>query len=440
MPEKLTDLRVRNAPTRRTRYSILDARESGLELRIHPDGRRVFALRRSVSGRDVRVTIGPYGQEPPAFTLERARTEAAALKLRFRQEGDFRESERSRRAAEQARRQYTINDLADDWLAHAANRLRTSTLTLHTVRINAHIRPAFGDRPVSDVSRSDVREFINTIGEQRAVTANRCAQLLSTLFKFARSELEHDTPNPAADLKPFRETARTRILSDDELRSFWRALHNPAIPPGPQISIALMVALYSCQRIGEIIGARDNELDFQERVWIVPGARTKSGRENHVPLTPKLAGLFRQAQALRRAPTMGRTRRQTLPADAAVFPSPGDLTKPMQRHSASQAMDRLCNNLQWKTTATPHDLRRTGRTLLARERLGVSYEDAERVMSHTTGSAVSRVYIVANFLPEKRRALERLDMELDRIIAGLKIEDADVVEEVCVASARPHQA
>ena len=73
MPEKLTDLRVRNAPTRPTRYSILDASESGLELRIHPDSRRVFALRRSQSGKDVRVTIGPYGAEfSPTRSSERS--------------------------------------------------------------------------------------------------------------------------------------------------------------------------------------------------------------------------------------------------------------------------------------------------------------------------------------------------------------------------------
>jgi integrase len=435
MPEKLTDLRVRNAPTRRTRYSILDAREGGLELRIHPDGRRIFALRRSVRGKDVRVTIGPYGQEMPAFTLERARTEAAALKLRFRQEGDYRESEQAAHAAEQARRRYTIDNLADDWLAHARKRLRTSTLTLHTCRIDAHIRPALGSRPVSDISRSEVREFINTLGEQRAVTANRCAQLLSTLFKFARSELERDIPNPAADIKPFREAPRTRILTDDEIRSFSFGLENPAMPPGARTAIALKIALYSCQRIGEIIGARDNELCFEDRVWIVPGVRTKSGRENHVPLTPKLAALFKQAQALRHAPT-DREKREYVTAERPVFPAPSSFAKPMQRHSASQGMARLCtDHLEWKSAATPHDLRRTGRTLLARERLGVSYEDAERVMSHVTGSPVSRVYIVANFLPEKRRTLERLGIELDRIIAGEKIDDAHNVLDLRAARA-----
>lgn len=435
MSEKLTDFRVRSAPTRGTRYSIVDAKEGGLELRIHPDGRRVFALRRSVEGRDVRVTIGPYGQEMPAFTLERARTEAAALKLRFRQEGDYRESEQVARAAEQARRRYTIDNLADDWLAHAGKRLRTSTLTLHTCRIDAHIRPAFGGRPISDVSRSDVREFINTLGEQRPVTANRCAQLLSTLFRFARSELERDIPNPAADIKPFREAPRTRVLTDDEIRDFSLGLENPAMPPGPQIAIALKIALYSCQRIGEIIGARDNEFHFEDRVWIVPGVRTKSGRENHVPLTPRLAALFKQAQALRRTAT-DRERHDSAGAARPVFPTPSDFALPMQRHSASQAMARLCTDyLEWTTAATPHDLRRTGRTLLARERLAVTYEDAERVMSHVTGSAVSRVYIVANFLPEKRRTLERLGTELDRIIAGEKIEDANNVVDLRTAGA-----
>lgn len=434
MPEKLTDARVRGASPREKRYSILDSKEAGLELRVHPDGRRVFALRRSVNGRDVRVTIGPYGQEPPGFTLERARGQAAALKLRFRNEGDFRENEKLAQAAERERRRYTVDDLATEWLAHASKRLRPSTIALHTVRIDTHIRPAFGKRPLADVSRADVRQLINRLGEDRAVTANRVAQLISGLFKFARTELERDVANPAADLKPFKESARQRVLSDAEIGTLMEALDNPDLPPGPQTAIALKLCVYSAQRSGEIIGARDNELDFAEGVWRVPGERTKSGNPNTVPLTPKLAALFEQARALRPQIKDGETRRP-LPADAPIFPAPGNPTKPMQQHSLSTAMARLCEDLEWigDRSVTPHDLRRTARTILGRERLRIPFEDAERVMSHAFGSAVARTYLVDSFITQKRRALETLGIEIDRIIAGVQVESADNVIELSAA-------
>jgi hypothetical protein len=68
-----------------------------LELRIYPDGRRVFALRRGVAGKDVRLTLGEYGTAPK-LTLEDARARAATLKAKIHAEGDFRERERRARA------------------------------------------------------------------------------------------------------------------------------------------------------------------------------------------------------------------------------------------------------------------------------------------------------------------------------------------------------
>jgi integrase len=407
MPERLTDARVRSAQPKPKRYSIMDTVEPGLELRVQSDGRRIFALRRSVAGRDVRITLGPYGSSPH-LSLDQARGQAAELKVRLRNEGDFRAADRAAREVLPQRRACTVNDLIEAWLLHAEPRLRGSTLALHRHRLDKHVRPAFGDRALEQVSRADVRGLVDNLGEQGLRrTANSVAQLVSRLFRFAGAELGHQMVNPAADLKPFPESARTRVLSDNELAAFCSALDDPDLPPGPPIALVLKIAMYSGQRIGEIVGMRDGELNMQERLWTVPAERTKSGRPNHVPLTTTLIRFIENARDLRGA---------TLLPNAPVFASPRDPTAPMKRMAASQGMARLCRKLEI-APASPHDLRRTARTILSRERLGVSYDDAERVMSHLTGSSVSRVYIVDGFLAQKRRALERLGGELDRILA-----------------------
>jgi integrase len=66
--------------------------------------------------------------------------------------------------------------------------------------------------------------------------------------------------------------------------------------------------------------------------------------------------------------------------------------------------------------AGPHDLRRTGRTMMTSERVGVTYETAERVIAHLVGSAVSRVYDRNEYLREKRAALEAWAREIDRFV------------------------
>jgi integrase len=48
---------------------------------------------------------------------------------------------------------------------------------------------------------------------------------------------------------------------------------------------ALEFLILTAARTGEVIGARWSEIDLKDKVWIVPAARMKSGREHRVPLS-----------------------------------------------------------------------------------------------------------------------------------------------------------
>lgn len=142
------------------------------------------------------------------------------------------------------------------------------------------------------------------------------------------------------------------------------------------------------QRPGEVSGMHDDEIDIDNGLWIIPGARTKVGRDLAVPLSTEAVEVIERARALRQC---------------------GDKAAPIfgiSRMALSQAMRRLCLRINLMS-ATPHDLRRTGRTALTQERLSISHETAERVIGHLVGSSVSRVYDRNAYLREKRIALER---------------------------------
>ena len=52
-----------------------------------------------------------------------------------------------------------------------------------------------------------------------------------------------------------------------------------------QVPAALEFLILTAARTGEVIGARWSQIDFKDKVWIVPAARMKSGREHRVPLS-----------------------------------------------------------------------------------------------------------------------------------------------------------
>jgi integrase len=66
---------------------------------------------------------------------------------------------------------------------------------------------------------------------------------------------------------------------------------------------------------------------------------------------------------------------------------------------------------------TPHDLRRTGATMM--QALGVSLDIIDRCQNHVlAGSKVRRHYLHHDYADEKREAWERLGAELQTILGN----------------------
>ena len=52
--------------------------------------------------------------------------------------------------------------------------------------------------------------------------------------------------------------------------------------------LAMKLSLITAQRIGEVVGLAVSELSLNNSapMWVIPGARTKNGEPNRVPLSP----------------------------------------------------------------------------------------------------------------------------------------------------------
>ena len=123
--------------------------------------------------------------------------------------------------------------------------------------------------------------------------------------------------------------------------------------------------------------------------------------------------LIEEASALARL----RIKRDFQPTDP-IFPSPRDPTKPVERISLTRAMARLTEAAGVKD-ATPHDLRRTGATMMASERISALGEVVARVLNHAPpGLGVTGIYNRHAYVAEKRRALDAWANVLTDIVEG----------------------
>jgi hypothetical protein len=127
--------------------------DDGLELRVSPNGRKVFAQRGTHKRKPYRITLGAWGAKPD-LSLQDARDKAKTA-LVDREAKAVEAKAAAAAEAEAKAAAFTVADLVTAWEKDASLRLRENTLALHRSRIKNYIVPAWGKRPIEAVSCAD---------------------------------------------------------------------------------------------------------------------------------------------------------------------------------------------------------------------------------------------------------------------------------------------
>jgi integrase len=407
----LTDALCRTKPPRKGRLEIADLRQAGLVLRITSNGARSFAyrFRHPHSRKTLRATIGPY----PATTLEAARKRAKDMAA---QVADGTNPIEARNAEREAAPTRTFQALAHRYLKeHAERHKRPRSAEEDRRNLAVHVLPKWAKRDFRATRRADVIELIESIvSAGKHTAANRVHSLISKVFSFA-IDADLLEANPVARLrKRGVEKVGRRVLDDAEIKVFWRGIVLP--PVSRPVGLALRLALLTAARASEIAGARKSEFENldkpeQAAAWLVPGERAKSRIDHLIPLTPLAVKTVKSAIEL------------TSEDDEFLFPSRLNNGGPIDRHSLPVAMTRFAESLKgpvaktWQQEIpTPHDLRRTCNSRLAK--MAIAKEIRDRVLGHISSlrDPESKHYNLYEFEREKRDAFSRWAAEIERII------------------------
>lgn len=384
-------------PVAGRRVEIFDEEVSGLTLRLTPDGVKTWSLMYRHKGRKRRFTLGRY----PDLSLAKARKTAVETRGRVAGGADPAEDKKADRATYGD----TVGGLFDLYKTKAEHRKSWSEVR----RIfETDVLPVWRHRRVQDISRRDIRELVDRKAATAPVMANRILARVSALLSFA---VEHDwiESNPAYRIpKPGEEKSRDRVLTRNELRELWPALHETAAKdddgkPLPRLSStlndALLVMLLTAQRCGEVCRMRWEDVSLDTGWWTIPAADTKNDDAHRVPLTDSVLKILR-----------ARLRRDD---DRYMFSSNGHASVAAR---AKKAAANLSRGLSFKFRA--HDLRRTAASFMAEA--GVDRMHIAHVLNHrsVTRSTVTAIYDRHHYDKEKRAALETWAMELQRIVKG----------------------
>lgn len=249
---------------------------------------------------------------------------------------------------------------------------------------------ALREKPVSEVSTSDVLAVLRPIWREKPETASRLRGRIERILDAAKVEghrqgenparwrghLEHTLPKPGklsrghhpalpyAEVPVFVAALRTRVAASAR---------------------ALEFIILTAARSGEVRGMRASEVDLDSGIWTVPAERMKAGRQHRVPLSRAALDLL--------APRLAVIDRN----DFVFANSRGDMLSDM-------AFKRL--NLRVGVEGiTTHGFRSSFRDW-AGDETDFPREVMEAALAHMVGNEVELAYRRGDALEKRRQLME----------------------------------
>lgn len=391
----LTDKHVRQAPPKDKIYFLSD--DDGLSLKVEPTGLKTWCYRYTdpVTKKRARKSLGYY----PEMQLKQARNERdhkkAFLHIHGIWEGD-----------EVKASTLLFSDVANEWLNFKVkNSLgdnpRCGVLSLSKRCLDNDINPVIGEIPFDEVKRKDLVNVIRKI-EERGVKepVKKACSYLSQIYDYAVA-IGYSDFNIALNLNKVLIKSKIKInypyLKDNELGDFIKSLTD--YNADPIIKKALWLKLYTGVRGAELIQAKAEHFDLDNKLWRIPAIHVKQLRRKAlmgVDVPDYLVPLSDQAiEVVRSALDWSHGERY-------VFASPRKVGQHIHFNSINTLIRRMGYD---KNKLSSHGLRSTMSTILNDSGLFKS-EWIEAQLSHSDKDQTRASYNHAEYIGQRLEMMQ----------------------------------
>ena len=371
----------------------------GLFLQVSATGAKSWVFRFKEAGKLREMGLGPTHTVGLAEARERA-TGCRRLRLDGLDPIELRRTKRLQAKLDNAKA-LTFRQCAEAYIkAHNAGWKNPKHAKQWPSTLSTYVYPIVGALPVQAVDVSLVMKVLEqevhggpddepaSLWTTKAETAGRVRGRIESVLDWATSRNYRQGENPAR----WRGHLENLLPKKAKVR---RVKHHAALPYAEIAAFmielrqqegiaarALEFAILTAARTGEVIGAKWNEIDFAERLWVIPAERMKAGREHRVPLSDATLAVLED-------------RRNVCQADF-VFPG-GKAGRPISNMAMLMLLRRM-----GRGELTAHGFRSSFRDWAA-ERTGFPAEVVEMALAHTVSDKVEAAYRRGNLLQKRRQ-------------------------------------
>ena len=371
-----TDREIKNLKVGEKRYTAKDTVANGLFLDITTTGVKSWWYRYSLNGKQERLVIGRY----PDLSLKDARQvrdESASLVAK----GISPKQNKNKVTS------ILFSEYGEYYLNEVIRKERKNPYNM-VLCLNNDIYPMLGNIALVQINVDDVRRVIWRKKDQGYdAAANQVRGLLKRMFDYAMT-LGLVPFNPVLSLSVrhiYKAVPRNRYLSTNEIRTFYTTLLNSRIYRPRKLG--LLLSLLTLVRKSELLRAKWEHIDFEQRTWLIPETKADSAtghsREMVVYMSDQVIEIFKELKTI---------------AGNEPYVFVGRQSCTHISHNAFNTAQKSALALTDLPPFTVHDLRRTASTHLNEQ--GFHSDAIEACLNHTM-RGVRGVYNKAKYEKER---------------------------------------
>lgn len=398
-PQATTDKAIKAAKPESKQYKM--SAGQGMYLQVMPNGSKLWRLKYRHGGKEKTLSFGAY----PEVTLAQARLKREEARQQIAEGIDPSELIKEQRQQAKAK-VLTFKTVAERWYKDktelALKPWAVSTAEKARLYLEKDLYPAFGSRPIAEITRLELIELNAKIEERGALdVSKKVRQWLGAIFDDAYDRGEIPA-NPAHNLKAgARSKGATHkhhpSVAFAELVPMMAAVD--ATGSHRLIKAAVRLLMLTAVRPAELRLAQWSEFDLDAAVWTIPAERMKMRRPHSVPLTSQALELLAQIKEIN--PT------------GYLFIVQG--AKPISENTINKTI-KLAG---YGGKHTGHGFRHLLSTEL-NER-GYNGDWIEAQLAHASEDKIRATYNKAQYLEQRRTMMQDWADSIDALAAGANV-------------------
>lgn len=380
----LTVQSIKFLPVKDKTYEVSDV--PGLFLRIHPSGKKVWKLNKSINGKRVVKTLGSY---PKEMSLAQAREAVRAYVE------DPTKSE-----------DYTLGSIFNDWLTLKKNTVSSWKDT--NSRFERFLLPYLGKTLWNDLTPVLLLKTLKRSTISNCV-AKRIAQEIGNIEKYALNMGYTDRVRFQflSNNFPTQRTQHRHCTQPSELVQFFKNIDTVIHSTFRRYNHWYLVQMlfYTLLRVGEVSALKWEYINQDKKIITIPAEIMKTRVEHIVPITTQIDELLGKLDHI----------------NEYIFQH----RKPGNPNPKARGGNLVLDDLFKKASINdlvmvPHGVRATGRIWMSEN--NIPFEVAENCLSHKVGSAITQAYNRTTLLEQRRVAMQKWNDFVEKCLKEAGIE------------------